>query len=111
MMGEGEAHLSLVRVEVLGRTDYMQSEHFRILEELSDYLLAEKVDSDVYYREPGGMGPPPLETIAVFTGTGIASGMLYELAKALTKTVIDWAGNEFVVSPEMASSLKAVPFT
>lgn len=90
MTGEGQAQLGLVRVEVLGRSDHMQPEQVLAVEELSDFLLAERVDSDVYFREPGGMGLPPLETIAIFTGTSIAGGMLYDLAKAVLKAAVAW---------------------
>ena len=91
MQGDGRTPLGTVRVEVMGRTDYMQPEQLSALEELPDYLLAENVDCDVFYREPGGMGLPPLETIAIFTGTSIASGALYDLAKAAIKAAISWS--------------------
>lgn len=81
----------MVRVEVLGRTDYMEPEHLSALEELPSYLLAENVDSDIYYRESGGMGLPPLETIAIFTGTSIASGALYDLVKAAIRAAVAWS--------------------
>ena len=70
----------------------MQPEQVLAVEELSDFLLAERVDSDVYFREPGGMGLPPLETIAIFTGTSIAGGggILDGLAKAVLKAAVAW---------------------
>lgn len=100
MTSEGKAQLGLVRVEVQGRTDYMQPEQIRVVERLPEYLLDENVDSDLYYREPGGMGLPPLEAIAIFTGTSIASGMLYDLAKAVTKAAIAWARERIQSQPQ-----------
>ena len=91
MTADGQPRLGMVRVEVLGRTDYMGPEQLSALEELPNYLLAENVDADVFFREPGGMGLPPLETIAIFTGTSVASGALYDLVKAATKSAIAWS--------------------
>lgn len=62
MTGEERARLGMVRVEVLGHADYMEPEQLSVLEKLPNYLLAENVDSDLYYREPGGMGLLPLVT-------------------------------------------------
>jgi hypothetical protein len=48
----------------------------------------------MYFREPGGMGLPPLETITVFLsgfGTALAGDLLKDAAKSAIKGAIGWA--------------------
>ncbi|WP_431817850.1 hypothetical protein [Gordonia jacobaea] len=87
--------LGTVRVEVLGRSDYLTPGQAAILEELPAYLHAEGVGTEaVYFREPGGMGFG-LETIALFVVTsgaaGFIGGAVWDGTKATARAAIAWA--------------------
>lgn len=83
--------LGSVRVEILGRTDYMEQDRLEMIGELSEYMRGEGLTADIYYREPGGMGPPPLEVITIFIGTNIASALIGAAAVASIKAAVAWA--------------------
>lgn len=90
--------LGIARVEVLGRTDYMESKQLSTIKELPQYLLAEEVDADIFFREPGGMGIAPLETIELFLAPCVSS-LLYDLAKASIKALIEWSKKRIQQQP------------
>lgn len=89
--GTPKHSLGAVRIEILGRTDYMQPEQLAMIYELPDYLRAEGIEPDLYFREPGGMGAPPIETIAMFVGASLASGVVYDLVKESVRATIKGA--------------------
>lgn len=71
---ETDGALGAVRVEILGRVDYMTPEQLAMIEEIPAYFRSENLETEaVYFREPGGMGFG-LETVAVFLLGSIASG-------------------------------------
>jgi len=69
-----------VGIEVLGVADRMEPERLAVIEELPAFMRAEGVEADRYFREPDGMGLPPLEVIAVFVG-GIGVKLVGDLLK------------------------------
>ncbi|MFT4044895.1 MAG: hypothetical protein QM673_17170 [Gordonia sp. (in: high G+C Gram-positive bacteria)] len=83
--------LEAVRVEVLGRSDYLTPGQAAMLEELPAYLRAEGVGTEaVYFREPGGMGFI-LESLAIFAVGGIVGGAAWDGTKATARAAIAWA--------------------
>jgi hypothetical protein len=70
----------------------MEPERLAAIRELPNYLRAEGIAADLYYREPGGMGPfPPIESITMFIGTSIASGLIGRAAWASLSAAVRWA--------------------
>lgn len=57
----------------------MGPEQLSTLEELPSYLLAENVNADVYFREPGWHGVTAPGNNRDVTGTSTASGALFDL--------------------------------
>lgn len=91
-MAESETNaLGAVRVEVLGRTDYLTPEQAAMIDELPGYLRAEGIGTEaLYFREPGGMGFG-LETIALFAVSGVVGGAAWAGTQAAAKAVIEWS--------------------
>ena len=80
-----------VRVEVLGRTDYLTPDRAAMIDELPAYLQAEGIATDdVYFREPGGMGFI-LESIAIFALGGVVGGAAWDGTKAAARAATAWA--------------------
>lgn len=85
---------AVVRVEVLGRTDFMESEQLELIAQIPAFMRTHGVDPDVYFREPGGKGYSPLESIALFVGglgVGVAGDLLKETANAAIKGIVAWS--------------------
>ena len=83
--------MGTVRVEVLGRSDYLTAEQAAMLEELPAYLHAQGVGTEaVYFREPGGMGSI-LESLAIFAVGGVVGGAAWDGTKATARAAIAWA--------------------
>lgn len=92
-----------VHVEVLGRTDYMEPDHLALVEELPEFLAAEGLAADLYYREPGGMGPI-LESIAIFIAGAATSGLIGDLSGAALRGAVTWAHKRIRREPPVAES-------
>lgn len=87
-------HRAVVGVEILGRTDFMDSEQLDMIAQIPAFMQTHGLDSDVYFREPGGKGYSPLESIALFVGglgVGVAGDILKETAHAAIKGIVAWS--------------------
>ena len=80
----------LVRVEVLGRTDYLGHKRVAMINELPDYFRAEGFEPDLYYREPGDGETEGVEDIRLFLALGMASGVIGSAAWAALDAVGAW---------------------
>lgn len=58
--------LGNVRIEILGHPDYMEADRLAFISELPNYMRAQGISAEISYKEPGGMGLPPLEVITVY---------------------------------------------
>ncbi|WP_333894119.1 hypothetical protein [Mycolicibacterium gadium] len=90
-----------VHVQVLGRADYMKHDHLALIEELPEYLAAEGLAADLFYREPGGLGPI-LESIAIFIAGAAASGPIGDLSSAAIRGAVAWAHKRIRHEPRVA---------
>lgn len=93
-MGEacasGRSH-GLVRVRVLGRTDYMDPREIELVDELPDYLRGAGFEPDLYFHEPGGCGPAPLADLVLYLEPHVVSGVIGGAAWAAIAGVAGWA--------------------
>lgn len=78
-----------VLIEVRARTDYLEPHHREALESLPDVLRSQGVETQLVYRELGGMGAPPLDILTAYL-VGVGGGLTVELAKATIKGLIEW---------------------
>ncbi|BBY62084.1 hypothetical protein [Mycolicibacterium helvum] len=90
-----------VHVEVLGRTDYMEPDQVALVEELPEFLAAEGLAADLYYREPGGLGPI-LESVAIFIAGAATSGLIGDLSTAAVRGAVAWARKRIRREPPVA---------
>lgn len=81
----------VVRVQISGRTDHMSIAQLAAFERLPDYFRDEGFAPDLFYQEPGGQGTGPVEEIALYVGTSIASGLIGSAAWAAVSAVSRWA--------------------
>jgi len=83
-----------VGVQILGITKYMSAAQKEALKILPDYFIAQGIEPEIYYREPGGMGPMLLEAIEAYLPqvmNGLAATIIYDVSKKVCYAISNWA--------------------
>lgn len=101
--------LGVVRIEVSGRSDTFEPQRRELIEELPDYLRAAGIESDLFYKEPGGMGLPPLESITIYVADVAAAGLLGTIMGAAARSAIKWARNRLRREPQSTETTEERP--
>lgn len=95
MHGADSSHVDfgVARVQVTGRTDYMDPGLLSLMNELPDDLRAAGFEPDLFFQEPGGRGGglAPIEEVVLYLGPELASGVIGGAAWAAVTAVINWA--------------------
>ncbi|WP_034995363.1 hypothetical protein [Corynebacterium matruchotii] len=79
-----DQHQMTIKVEISACTSRLEEYQREAFDTLPEYLKAKGFETDVFYREPGGRGPGPLEVITVFFPLlmeGLATNAIYDCIK------------------------------
>lgn len=85
------AQHGVVRAQVEGRADDMEPEQRASIDGLADCLREAGFDPELSFKEPGGRGIAPLESIVLFLEPHVVSGVVGGAAWAAITAVTNWA--------------------
>lgn len=89
-----DQHQMTIKVEISACTSRLEEYQREAFDTLPEYLKAKGIETDVFYREPGGRGLGPLEVITVFFPSlmvGLATNTIYDCIKF----VVAWVQEEY----------------
>ena len=89
-----DQHQMTIKVEISACTSRLEEYQREAFDTLPEYLKAKGIEADVFYREPGGRGPGPLEVITVFFSS-LTVGLITNAAYDCIKLVVAWVQEEY----------------